>query len=1086
LQNIPVPSSGSVSIPMDAMPVEGAVLFTFVTEVNGIPYEFTIEDELSICYECGAAQAYFAAPEAFLEEGFEVHAYADDGAHTENNDLARYMHVGMHDMYDGFDSNFISDEVGTCLIIQESNTLTPISNSRGGNITFEFTQSDNFFEFQLFNIEEGATLFVFSSNGSVVSIPVESGINEIQNIAVTEPDTEMVTIQFDGPGAVCGIKACIMGTRPPSPGNNNPPVHSPTERPKTPSPTISPAPSSSPSDAPTRTFSPSSAPTSAPTSSPSDAPSSAPTDCYDRYGISITEDDIISQNDYAEPMPEDSVTKIDGDGATVTIEIFQLWSNDTNISFFVQYHNDIHDTVCEGVEDFEYEASITKDMECYDGWTDVGIFIYFEEGLTIDECDACKPPAPEDDDVFAYYFELPCEPICEDLGSTEPPDPSPPKICVDEEEQLIETVPPEELVPEDAIKIIEGEDTNVVIELSQLWSNDTNVSFFIQYHPETHESACEGIEDFSYEDTLTYTLECFNGWTDMGLFVYFDGAMEVDECQECKRPEDDDESVVAYYFEIPCKPLCETPAPSAAPSTAPSAAPTDCYDRLDASNVTLSFPTEDEPVPENAFKVINGEDTTVTIEISQLWTTEVDAAAFVQYHTIGHGSVCEHIPDFSYEASIEKNLECYDGWTDLGFFMYFEEGLVFDECEGCKAPDSEDENIVAYYFEISCEPVCDDYLLSPSAAPSLSKPEPSMNPDTKQPATEEPNTEVPAVEEPATKQPATEEPSTEVPAVEEPSTEVPAVDCACDADDAAIGSWKCGDDVYVCPGITEVCQNQGSKNSKYYSISESQCEAMKSKEIGDKCVLLEQYGITSYNGLGLSNRVCYGSGGASKTESGKCEECSKFVEPDWESEVYCDDGIFVTKDEGCESAMPFTVEELDESEVRFSFTNKWSSELDIELFYDKGNGEKESQSLNMLTSDTMYAMTLSAACFDGKAEIEVSTSGGGSSCSYVYQIPCSADVTICGDSNTNRKLDDSIITNEKMDEYEDTPYCSHKDYPCNGDEKNMVYVCHYSSRAGYQTFCMPEMDSDVIRFNKNHHCGPCDGWNGVENAGQVS
>lgn len=65
---------------------------------------------------------------------------------------------------------------------------------------------------------------------------------------------------------------------------------------------------------------------------------------------------------------------------------------------------------------------------------------------------------------------------------------------------------------------------------------------------------------------------------------------------------------------------------------------------------------------------------------------------------------------------------------------------------------------------------------------------------------------------------------------------------------------------------------------------------------------------------------------------------------------------------------------------------------------------------------------------------------------------------------------------------EDGPYCAHKDFPCEGDEESMVHVCYYSSQSGYNTFCVPESDSDMLRFNENHHCGPCEGWNGDESS----
>jgi hypothetical protein len=59
-------------------------------------------------------------------------------------------------------------------------------------------------------------------------------------------------------------------------------------------------------------------------------------------------------------------------------------------------------------------------------------------------------------------------------------------------------------------------------------------------------------------------------------------------------------------------------------------------------------------------------------------------------------------------------------------------------------------------------------------------------------------------------------------------------------------------------------------------------------------------------------------------------------------------------------------------------------------------------------------------------------------------------------------------------------YCKAKDYPC-GEGDDMVNVCHYSSRLGYQTFCVPEADSEVLRFYGTDYCGPCVGGMGGVN-----
>jgi hypothetical protein len=56
-------------------------------------------------------------------------------------------------------------------------------------------------------------------------------------------------------------------------------------------------------------------------------------------------------------------------------------------------------------------------------------------------------------------------------------------------------------------------------------------------------------------------------------------------------------------------------------------------------------------------------------------------------------------------------------------------------------------------------------------------------------------------------------------------------------------------------------------------------------------------------------------------------------------------------------------------------------------------------------------------------------------------------------------------------------FCAFEDFPC-GETDNMVYACHYSARHGYQTFCVPELDSDILGFYPKDYCGPCVGGYG--------
>merc|ERR1712137_969583 len=476
-------------------------------------------------------------------------------------------------------------------------------------------------------------------------------------------------------------------------------------------------------------------------------------------------------------------------------------------------------------------------------------------------------------------------------------------------------------LPEGAISVIEGGEKELTLLISQFWSDNATVTLFSQYDP------VEGTAEFEFEDTLTKKVECYGGWAQFSIVAYLDDTMSMEDCAGCNSPEDDDDSAVAYYFEIPCKPICESESPTEAPtvSVAPSSAPTDCYDKYGITEDDLieKFDPADDPIPQNAVKIINGEHGSATIEIQNLWSDSV--MMFLHYHMEGHGSVCEGITDFKYEDIINRTMECYEGFTDVSLFIYQDGEVTLDECEECKPPDVGDENVIVYYFEISCEPICEDFA------------------------------------------------------------------------------------------------------------------ALETNSVGPE-------------------------------------------------ETGCYDGISVTRKEGEDSmcgieSMPFFVEEYESNQIKFSFTNHWGSAMDVTLIYNSD----ERQSLNSLVPEEMYQNALTAVCDQDSqtTQIELQISNTDGSCSLVYQLPCSEDVVICGDADSNRKLED-VVSEPNIEDDEDTPFCAHKDYPCKGDEENMVYVCHYSSRAGYQTFCMPEMDSDVIRFNKNHHCGPCDGWNGIDQTAEMN
>jgi len=106
---------------------------------------------------------------------------------------------------------------------------------------------------------------------------------------------------------------------------------------------------------------------------------------------------------------------------------------------------------------------------------------------------------------------------------------------------------------------------------------------------------------------------------------------------------------------------------------------------------------------------------------------------------------------------------------------------------------------------------------------------------------------------------------------------------------------------------------------------------------------------------------------------------------------------------------------------------------------------------------------------------------------YTFKVYCQSQ---CPDNVGGRRLDLGHENAKNADDFsrvfksegvsikqvEDTNghFCSSLDYPC-GDHDGFVNVCHYSSKEGYQTYCVPEIDSDVLAYAPKDYCGPCVG-----------
>ena len=376
-------------------------------------------------------------------------------------------------------------------------------------------------------------------------------------------------------------------------------------------------------------------------------------------------------------------------------------------------------------------------------------------------------------------------------------------------------------------------------------------------------------------------------------------------------------------------------------------------------------------LPEDAIKIVQQTGDTVEFVVTQLWDEGSVEMLAVNYHDGIGSQECDLHEGVNGQTPMTYTATCFEGFTDVAIFVFTGEDYDSEKCESCQAPPVDSTDMVAYYFELSCEPIC------------------------------EPSSSVESIP------------------VSAPSPVPPASHLDC----------------YTGPLLQEQVGTCGE------SIEPVEVVAM------------------SGNGEKVSFRV-----------SNKWAEAGDF---------------------------------MDQIAIRFA---------------PYPSSENDCYSTDAVAHDATIPAVYEATCQNGIAEIEVYLHDGDfgaganaavhssctpspqtKTCSYHYVLPCQEDL-LCDrrledlsfdEASTAKETNPSVDvlslehaftaedgmthSNEKSEEDEDVPYCVSTDFPCEGDGDNLVYVCHYSPRKGYQTFCVPESDSEILRFYRNDYCGPCEG-----------
>jgi len=218
-----------------------------------------------------------------------------------------------------------------------------------------------------------------------------------------------------------------------------------------------------------------------------------------------------------------------------------------------------------------------------------------------------------------------------------------PTICIDKATaELTESIGASIELPEDAIKIVAQRGESVDFVVTQLFEEGSIEMISVQYRDSVDSTDCDQREDIASGDKKTYEAVCFEGYTDVGIFVFVGDGFDESSCESCKAPAENSTEYAAFYFELSCEPLCETESPTEAPSGsmypsspptgAPSLSmvPTECIDQAAADLIeSIGAPLE---LPEDAVKIVGQRGESVEFAVTQLFEEGSIQMISVHYH----------------------------------------------------------------------------------------------------------------------------------------------------------------------------------------------------------------------------------------------------------------------------------------------------------------------------------------------------------------------------------------------------------------------------------------------------------------------
>jgi hypothetical protein len=763
-----------------------------------------------------------------------------------------------------------------------------------------------------------------------------------------------------------------------------------------------------------------------------------PTDCYD------PELDIVQTIGADVKFPPGAVDIQSLSGGTVTLDFAQLWSDESeSISVAVAYYGSTGTNEFDLRNNVEYAVTKSYTIQCFKGYAEFNIYAYVGGNAPESECEVSAQTI-SGKDVVVYQVEIPCTP-CE----CEP------------EAKLLNQVGANISLPASVFDISAQNVDTVEFSISQKWKSLS--MFALQYYGTDFAPSCDvmgTVPDFE----STFTAQCFKGFAEVNIFVYAGDYVAASDCEACAAPGESSSDMAAYTIELPCRP-CDWS--SSAPTAAP--APTDCYDRAVQLVETIGANIELPPGTVDIQDVNGG---TVTFDITQLWSDEDGSMAMGVYYFTESGSPKLDLGnDVNYDVTKTYTAQCFKGYAEFSVYAYVGADAPESECEAASQPISGDSSdAVLYRFEVDCSS-CDECEgeanLVRQAGTNISLPAEVVEITAQ-------NVDTVDFDISQLWKSVVSGASVEMLAVQYYTTDYIPTCEQMDTSYEAVGSFSAQ------------CFNGFAEVMIYVyagSYAPDDCEACSAPE-GDSVVYSFE----------LPCRPCDWS-----TEAPSPAPQASVLE--------CYSGAELETIEGsCSSSvdMPIEILSMDGASVTFALSQTFSAsdQQSVAVRYSRFPNSAEDCTKLYDVSSGLIAGDFKATCnADGVAEVSIYTDSGtgtgscehikGENCGYHYVIPCK-DNLLCPSSRQRRGLDElevkeafftsaGSVSSDNVpgfNDEDDMPYCVTEDFPCEGEGSDMVFVCHYSARKGYQTFCVPETDSDILRFYPNDYCGPCEGGYG--------